>query len=77
MGEVTDFGARVISISWFAPSRAAKPRVRPTVMVPPTSRAMVTGQNSWRMRGRFCCSGTARATVAVPSSSQSMLDSWR
>ena len=68
IGMVTNFGARLITTLQSAPSAQPMARVNATDSTPPAVRVISTGQNNWRMRLMLCCSGTARATVAGPSS---------
>ena len=66
IGEVTDFGAMLISIRGSAPNNQPNAMPSTVASVPATTRVSRVGQNNWRIRRRLRNSGTARATVAGP-----------
>ncbi|SFP29431.1 undecaprenyl-diphosphatase [Geopseudomonas sagittaria] len=73
IGEVTDLGSTVICITWSAPNSQAKPMPSAVARLPASARVSRIGQSSWRMRLRLRNSGMARATVAGPRNTESML----
>ena len=68
IGMVADLGASETTVSHEPPRAQAMPMAETRATTQPTTRATVIGSHRARMRWRCAYSGTARATVAGPTS---------